>query len=228
MSIILAVETSAQTASAAVMKDGVIVGEASFTNGLTHSQTIMPMVDFCLKGASVSISDVDVFAVSNGPGSFTGLRIGVGTVKGLAYAGGKGCIGVSTLKALAHNIAPTDALIVPIMDARRAQVYCAAYRYCGAALSEVIAPAAMDVNELCGLINEKAVFVGDGVKVYKEKIAAILGEKAFFAPPQLCLQRAASVCAAAAEQQIIAPEALEVIYLRKPQAEREREEKLKK
>lgn len=224
---ILAVDTSAVTASAAVMRDGLIAGQASFTNGLTHSQTIMPMVDYVLKGAGLTAADIDLFAVSNGPGSFTGLRIGVGTVKGLAYARGKDCVGVSTLKALAHNIAPTDRLIVPIMDARRNQVYTAAYRYEGGKLAEVSAPEAMGIDELCGSITGSVIFVGDGVAPYRSKITELLGSRADFAPPQLCLQSAASVCAAALEEVPVSPQELSVIYLRKPQAEREREARRK-
>lgn len=224
---ILAVDTSAVTASVAVMREGVIAGQASFTNGLTHSQTLMPMVDYVLKGAGLTAADIDLFAASNGPGSFTGLRIGVGTVKGLAYACGRDCAGVSTLRALAHNIAPTDRLIVPIMDARRGQVYTAAYRYDGGAVVEVSAPAAMDVEQLCSGLSENVVFVGDGARPYMDKIQAMMEERAEFAPPQLRLQNAASVCAAALSETPVPPEELSVIYLRKPQAERERDEKLR-
>ena len=225
---ILAVDTAAVTASTAVMKDGLIAGQVSFTGGLTHSQTIMPMVDYVLKGAGLTAADIDLFAVSNGPGSFTGLRIGVGTVKGLAYACGKNCAGVSTLKALAHNIAPTNRLIVPIMDARRNQVYTAAYRYDSGKITEVSAPEAVGIEELCARLNEPVIFVGDGVRPYKNKITELMGERAAFAPPQLCLQSAASVCAAALEEAPVPPQELSVVYLRKPQAEREREEKLGK
>ncbi len=222
---ILGLDTSAVTASAAVMRGGVIAGQVSFTNGLTHSQTLMPMVDYVLEGAGLAVSDIDLFAVSSGPGSFTGLRIGVGTVKGLAYACGRSCAGVSTLKALAHNIAPTDRLIVPIMDARRGQVYTAVYRYDNEKITEVLAPAAMDVERLCAGLDGKAVFVGDGVDPYTEKIRNLMGVRAEFAPPQLRLQSGASVCAAALDETPVPPEELGVIYLRKPQAEREREEK---
>ncbi len=222
---ILAVESSALTASAAVMKDESVVGQVSFTNGLTHSQTLMPMVDYVLKHAGMNVRDIDLFAVNCGPGSFTGLRIGVGTVKGLAYACGKMTVGVSGLKALAYNIAPTDRLIIPIMDARRDQVYTAAYKYSGEGLCQVMPPSAMNVQQLCDGIAVPAIFVGDGVRPYRDSIARLCGTKACFAPPQLCLQNAASVCVAALTEEPISPEGLEVIYLRKPQAEREREEK---
>lgn len=223
---ILGIDTSAVTASAAVLCGGEIKGQVSFSNGLTHSQTIMPMIDYCLKGASLTAADIDLFAVSNGPGSFTGLRIGVGTAKGLAYGCGKQCIGVSTLKALAYNIAPTDRIIAPIMDARRNQVYCAAYKYENGLLTEVLPPDALDIADLAEKLTGKTIFVGDGVKVYKQRITEIMGDRCEFAPPQSCLQNAASVAFAALNETPVDPCDLEVIYLRKPQAQREREEKL--
>ena len=222
---VLALDTSALTATAAIMKDSRIIAEVSFTTGLTHSQTIMPMVDYCLKGAGLEAADIDLFAVSSGPGSFTGLRIGVGTIKALAYACEKPCVGVPTLLGLAHNIAG-DGLIVPIMDARRGQVYCAAYERRGDKLTEVLPPDALDITDLCARLDAGALFVGDGVEPHRDKITEIMKEKAIFAPPQLRLQRAASVCEAALTLEPTTPEALEVIYLRKPQAEREREERL--
>ncbi|MCH5188587.1 MAG: tRNA (adenosine(37)-N6)-threonylcarbamoyltransferase complex dimerization subunit type 1 TsaB [Oscillospiraceae bacterium] len=225
MSNILALDTSALTATAAVIKDGLVAAEVSFTTGLTHSQTIMPMVDYCLKGAGLTPGDIDLYAVSSGPGSFTGLRIGVGTAKAMAYACDKKCVGVPTLLALAHNIA-YDGLIVPIMDARRSQVYCAAYRRSGNELTEVLPPDALSVAELCSRIDEKAVFVGDGVEAYMGQISEILKDRAVFAPTQLRLQRAASVGVAALNLEGVSPDELSVIYLRKPQAEREREERL--
>ena len=194
---ILAIDTSALTATAAIISDGTLLGEMSITTKLTHSQTIMPMIDELLKKVSLDISDIDLFACSEGPGSFTGLRIGIGTIKGLAYGLGKPVVGVSTLEALAHNISYTDFLIAPIMDARRGQVYNAVYKYEGEKLVCVTEPRALSVEELCEELTEKTIFVGDGVKVYKEKIAELLGEKAFFAPPQNQLQRAGSVAFAA-------------------------------
>lgn len=223
---ILAVDSSAVTATVAVMADGEIKSEISFTTSLTHSETVMPMVDEVLKRAGLTINDIDLFACSEGPGSFTGLRIGIGTVKGLSYGLSKKVCGVSTLEALAHNISYTAYPIVPIMDARRSQVYNAIYKYENDRLITVTEPRALSVDELCSEIKEKVIFVGDGVKVYKNKIKEMLGDKALFASPQHCLQRAASVAFAALGKTPVSPEELSVVYLRKPQAEREREEKL--
>ena len=223
---ILAVDSSALTATVAVLKDGEIKGEMSFTTSLTHSETIMPMVDEVLSKSGLTINDIDLFACSEGPGSFTGLRIGIGTVKGLSYGLGKKVCGISTLEALAYNISYTDMLIAPIMDARRGQVYNALYKYEDGKLVTVTEPRALAVEELCAEINENVIFVGDGVKVHKNKITELLGEKAIFAMPQHCLQRAASVAYAALNKEAVNPVDLSVVYLRKPQAEREREEKL--
>lgn len=223
---ILAVDTSALTATAAILSDGIIIGEICVTTKLTHSQTIMPMIDDLLKRTSLDISDIDLFACSTGPGSFTGLRIGIGTVKGLSYGLGKKVCAVSTLEALAYNIAYTDCIISPIMDARRSQVYNALYKWEGNNLVCMESPRALSVEELCSsLKGSKVIFVGDGVNVYKEKISALLDDKALFAPPQHMLQRASSVAYAALSKEEIDPADLCAVYLRKPQAEREREEK---
>ncbi len=222
---ILAIDTSALTATAAVLSGGIILGEMSVTTSLTHSQTIMPMIDELLLKTSLNINDIDLFACSEGPGSFTGLRIGIGTVKGLAYGCGKKVCAVSTLEALAHNIAFSDYIISPIMDARRGQVYNALYKWENGVLVCLEAPRALSVEELCASLDENVIFVGDGVKPYKEKIAEIMGNRAHFAPPQHCLQRAASVAVAALNKESIDAASLSAVYLRKPQAEREREEK---
>ena len=223
---ILAIDTSALTATAAILFDDTLLGEISTTTKLTHSQTIMPMIDELLKKVSLDISDIDLFACSQGPGSFTGLRIGIGTIKGLAYGLGKPVVGVSTLEALAHNISYTDFTIAPIMDARRGQVYNALYHYNRGRLDCFCEPRALSLEELCGELAKKTIFVGDGVKVHREKITELLGEKALFAPPQHQLQRAGSVAYAALGKMPIDAAELTAVYLRKPQAEREREERI--
>ena len=223
---ILAIDTSALTATAAVLSDGVLIGEISITTKLTHSQTIMPMIDELLKKVSLDISDIDIFACSTGPGSFTGLRIGIGTVKGLAYGLGKNVVGVSTLEALAHNIDCTDCVISPIMDARRGQVYNGLYKYNEEKLECIKEPRALSIEELCEELSERTIFVGDGVNVYSEKIKELLGDNAVFAFPQNRFQRAGSVAYAALNKETVDAAELTAVYLRKPQAEREREENL--
>lgn len=222
---ILAIDTSALTATAAILSEDMLIGEISTTTKLTHSQTIMPMIDELLKKVSLDITDIDLFACSEGPGSFTGLRIGIGTIKGLAYGLGKPVVGVSTLEALAHNIDVTDLVICPIMDARRGQVYNGLYRYNNNKLVCIAEPRALSIEELCQEISERTIFVGDGVNVHKEKIKELIGDKAVFASPQNLLQRAGSVAYAALSKKSVSAEDLTAVYLRKPQAEREREER---
>ena len=226
---ILAVDTSALTATVAVMKNGVTVFENNITNALTHSETLMPMIDHALNAVKLTVNDIDLFAVSCGPGSFTGIRIGVSAIKALAYATGKNVFGMNTLKALAYNAALAENVnICPIMDARRSQVYNAVYKFENGKACTVVEPRALSIEELCSEINEKTIFVGDGVNVYKEKIKELCGDKAVFAPAHMVLQKASSVAYAASianENNYLSPEALEVIYLRKSQAEREREER---
>ncbi len=227
---ILAVDTSALTATVAVMKNGVLVFENNITNALTHSETLMPMIDYALNSVNLSVKDIDLFAVSCGPGSFTGIRIGVSAIKALAYATDKPVFGISTLEALACNLSVTENIpVCPIMDARRSQVYNAIYKFQDGRAEIVEAPRALSIEELCETINEKTLFVGDGVNVYKDKIIEICKENAVFAPPHLMLQKAASIAyraSIASENEYLTPEALEVIYLRKSQAEREREERI--
>lgn len=226
---ILAVDTSALTATVAVMKNGVTVFENNITNALTHSETLMPMIDHALSSVKLNVNDVDLFAVSCGPGSFTGIRIGVSAIKALAYATGKSVFGLNTLEALAYNAAVAENVnICPIMDARRSQVYNAIYKFENGKACTIVEPRALSIEELCAEISEKTIFVGDGVNVYKSKIEELCGEKAVFAPAHMVLQKASSVAYAASianENEYLSPEALEVIYLRKSQAEREREER---
>jgi len=224
---ILAMDTSSLTATVAVLTDEKLMGEFSVSNKLTHSQTIMPMTDTLLKTASMQISDIDVFAVSVGPGSFTGLRIGMATAKTFAQALNKPIIGVSSLEAIAQNISFTDAIICPIMDARRSEVYNALYKNG----NEISVPRALHIEELLDeLKDKKVVFAGDGVLIHKEKI--LKNENWCIAPEHLILPKASSLAYAALKRarnnDFDDLYSLDPIYLRKSQAEREREELLKK
>lgn len=222
---ILALDTSALTATVALLNNDKILGEISFSTAMTHSQTIMPMIDSLLKGLSLNCSDIDVFACANGPGSFTGLRIGIGTIKGLAYGVDKPVVGVSTLEALAMNVPYSEFIIAPIMDARRNQVYNALYKYENGKLLTLAEPRAISVEELAAELSSKTLFVGDGVYPYREQLVSLMGKNALFASPNLCLQRASSVAYAASLKQPSSAAELSAVYLRKPQAERELEEK---
>jgi len=223
--IILGVECSALSAGAAILKDGVLVSESFVNCGLTHSETLMPLIDKALSDAKITLNDVDKIAVSNGPGSFTGLRIGVATVKGLAMGAGKKVCGVSSLLALCYNVPCVQGLIVPMMDARREQVYCAIYERCGENLREVMPMCAMALSDLLEKVGDGATFVGDGAAAFKNKITEKIGDKALIPSENLIFQRASSIATAAQYIEEIDEKQLESIYLRMPQAERERLEK---
>lgn len=228
---ILAVDTSSAVASAALVEDDKLICECVLNNKLTHSQTIMPIIDDVFKKSELKPSDIDVFAVANGPGSFTGLRIGVTTVKGLAHAAGKEVVGVNTLEALTYNLPFCPHIIAPIMDARREQVYNAFYKWENGELNELAAPRAITLSDCLEEVkqyNEKVVFLGDGVPVFKEKIKEMLGSSALFAPQTANAQRASAVAEAAKGKEAVHYSELVPVYLRKSQAEREAEERGKK
>lgn len=231
---ILAVDTSANVASAAIVCGGKLLAEYVLNHKKTHSEKIMPMIDALLKDSETDISEIDIFAAANGPGSFTGLRIGVSTVKALAHAADRPAVGICTLEGLAYNLFGADGFISPMMDARRGQVYNAVYSWENGVLKEIVSPRAAAVCEcLAGFSDEKKVFfLGDGSAVYRKEIESAMGERAIFAPVTCTLQRASSIAALAeikAERGLLGDcHTLLPFYIRKPQAEREYEEKMKK
>ena len=228
---ILAVDTSSAVATAAISDGDKLICECVLNNKLTHSQTIMPIIDDVLKRSELSPYDIDIFAVANGPGSFTGLRIGVTTIKGLAHATQKPVVGVNTLEALAYNLPFCPYIISPIMDARREQVYNAFYRVSGSKVEEIVSTRAIalsDCLEELKKYNEKVVFLGDGVPVFREKISEALGDNALFAPQVANAQRASAVAEAAKNKESVHYSELTPIYLRVSQAERELEERGRK
>ena len=228
---VLAVDTSGPVAGCAVLAGGRIVHLTAMNHGLTHSETIMPAVDAALEGAGLRCEDVDVFAAVAGPGSFTGVRIGVCAVKGLAHAAGKPCAAVHALEALAMNFYGYDGLCCPILDARRGQVYCTAFDMAGGYPVRVLEDAALPLDAFLASLpgDRKLAFVGDGVPAYGEAVRKALGERALIAPAHLCDLRADAACVLAAyhPESWVPPAALRPIYLRAPQAVRERERRMK-
>ena len=193
---ILAIDSSALPVSCALIQDGHMTAEFTISIKLTHSETLMPLLDDMLKSAGMGLDEVDALAVSKGPGSFTGLRIGTATVKGLAMALDKPVIPVPTLEAMAFNIFGTDALIVPMMDARRKNVYAAIYEYREGELSEIMPQSALSLISLMEKVNasdRKTVFTGDGIYSFKEDLEAGVRVPYSLAPPHLCMQRAGAV-----------------------------------
>lgn len=226
--LILALESSAKAASAALLNDGEIIAQYSQCCGLTHSRTLLPMVEDMLKNTDVGINDVDLIAVAHGPGSFTGIRIGVSAVKGLAWAADKSCVGVSTLEAMAWHGVSAGGLICPVMDARRQQVYNALFETEDGKPKRLCDDRAIALSELAQELRElgkEALLVGDGAKMCfeyltKEGIACRL------APQNLIYQSAWGVGMAARDKKAGTADDLLPVYLRLSQAERERQEKM--
>ena len=229
--IILAIESAALVASAALLDGEKITARYSVDHALTHSETLMPMVDEIMRMTGTSPTDLDAVAVSGGPGSFTGLRIGAATAKALGMALDIPLIHVPTLEAMAFNLIAYNGLICPIMDARRSEVYTGLFMAVGGKLEALMGECAMPLADLLDVIKEKYIsdipvmFLGDGVPVFKEKIKEALASHAAFAPPHLSRQDAASVAVLGAAMyergQTVSADAFVPTYLRQSQAERE-------
>lgn len=222
--IILCLDTSGPVAGTALMEDGVIRYEASAVNRFTHSRSILPMVEEAYLHTGLTIEATDYFAVTVGPGSFTGVRIGVSTVKGLARAEHKPCIAVDALEAMAAGVMlPFDGVICPIQDARAGHVYGAAFR--GGTLERLLPDEPLileDYVRKAAEWGERMLFLGDGMPVHRARIQEILGERALFAPPHLAYLRPAAAAYLASKKTAEAVHYLELrpLYLRAPQAER--------
>lgn len=231
---ILGLDSSGIVASVAVVEDGTMIAEYSVNYKKTHSQTLLPMLDEVAKMTELDLDTIDAIAVAGGPGSFTGLRIGSATAKGLGLALKKPLISVPTVEALAFNLYDVQGLVCPIMDARRNQVYTGLYRFEDHCLKVVEDQMAVPMEALLEKLNEYAcpvTFLGDGVSVFKTMIEEKLQVPFSFAPAHVNRQRAAAVAAlglvyfregryeTAAEHM---PD-----YLRVSQAERERAEREK-
>ena len=228
---ILALDSSGLVASVAVVEDEKLLAEYTVNYKKTHSQTLLPMLDEIGKMIDLDLSTIDAIAVAAGPGSFTGLRIGSATAKGLGLALDKPLIAVPTVDALAYNLYGTDKLVCPIMDARRSQVYTGVYAFDDRTLKVLKPQMAISVEELTDLLNgmgREVLFLGDGVPVYRKQITEGMKVPFSFAPAANNRQRAASVASLGAiyyaQGKTVTAAEHEPEYLRKSQAEREREE----
>lgn len=226
---ILSVDSSAIVASVALSDDGRLLAEYTLNNKNTHSETLLPMIESLLSFFSMSADDIDLFAVSIGPGSFTGVRIGTATVKGLAFAKGKPCVGVSTLEAIAYNLRFHKGIVCPVMNARRSQVYTAIFRSDGEKLERLTDDLAISISELDTMLaecNEEIVLAGDGYDICEKGFAAT---SVRYVPERLRHQSAFSVAEAALDAyksgKHCSDAELGVEYLRPSQAERERAER---
>ena len=232
---ILGVDSSGMVASVAIVENDILLAEYSVNYKKTHSQTLLPMLDEIVSMTELQLEDIDAIAVAAGPGSFTGLRIGSATVKGLGLALDKPVVPVPTCHGLAYNLWGNDGYICPIMDARRSQVYCGIYRFESGRLCVVKEQEALDIAELVqelDSLGERVTFLGDGVPVYHDRIEELMKTEHEYAPAHLNRQRAGAIAALGAiyfEQGIFEnADDHSPIYLRKSQAEREREAALSK
>ena len=224
---IFACDSTAKTASVALCEDKILLAEFTQNGGNTHSETLLPMTEVLLNSMKTDIDEIDVFAVSEGPGSFTGVRIGAATVKGFAHRKNKPCIGISTLEALATNLAfGEDKIIVPVMDARRGQFYTAKFEFKNGALERMEDDSATAFEELRAEIEalgRRVYLCGDGYAPARK----LLGDElSFETPEKLRYQSAYSVAQIAYEKYLAgdrtSAEELRPTYLRLPQAERDR------
>ena len=236
---ILALDSSGLVASVAVVEGGVLeaqtIAEYTVNYKKTHSQTLLPMLDEVARMTELDLNSMDAIAVAAGPGSFTGLRIGSATAKGLGLALDKPLIHIPTLEGLAYNLCGTDHIVCPIMDARRGQVYAGIYEFDNDRLIVLEDQMAVGIEELGQRLHSydrKVVFLGDGVPVFKEALIEriMAGREITFAPAHLNRQRAAAVGALAIryyrEGKMETAAEHQPDYLRVSQAERERKERL--
>ena len=231
---ILAIDTTASPVSAALLIDGKLMGEFYLNIKTTHSQTLMPIVSSLLSSTGTDIKDIDVFAVNAGPGSFTGVRIGAASVKGMAMPENKPCAQVSTLEAMAYSMPYMDGIVCAVMDARCSQVYNALFRINGGNIERITEDRALSINELSEelkSIGDTIYLTGDGAEicynVFKDSVSGVI-----LTPENIRFQHAYGTARVAekmiGEEKLCSPDNLMPIYLRLPQAQRELNARLKK
>lgn len=229
---ILAIDTSATAASAALCDENKIIGEFFINTKLTHSRTLMPMVESLLANTNVQTSDITAVAVNCGPGSFTGVRIGVAAAKGLAFADDLPCIEVSTLESLAYNVQSANGIICPVMDARCSQVYNALFKCDGVKPERLCEDRALSIVELSDELkgyNERIILVGDGAELCYNTMKELL-PNVELAPMTVRFHRASSTALIALEKfnnnEVLSAAEIMPMYLRLPQAQRELKKKM--
>lgn len=229
---VLGIDTSTRVATISIIDEEGVIGEYSLSKDMSHSEKLMPMVEEVLKNIDLKVKDIDLFAVGLGPGSFTGLRIGLASIKSFAHLFNKPIIGVSTLESLAYNMYLTSGLIVPMLDARRDRVYTGLYRFNSSSLKELEGSQILEIKDIKSKLGayEKIVVNGEGSLKYKEEIESALGEKVNFASLGQNMSRATSICELALKKYkegkrddfyTLTPD-----YIRPSQAERELKENI--
>lgn len=218
---LLGIDTSGKTASVAVCTENSVLAQTTVYTKLTHSQVILPICKEVLKNAGMELSQIDGIAAAAGPGSYTGLRIGIAAVKAMCFALGKPCIGISTLESLAYNVSVHNGIICAVMAARLDLVYCAVFRSDGRTVSRMTEDEILSIDELkerLKTMDGDIIAVGDAA----DKLA---GEGFITAPPHLKLQLASSLCAAGFSKELYSPDELEAAYMQITKAEKDLKEK---
>ncbi|MBI4838219.1 MAG: tRNA (adenosine(37)-N6)-threonylcarbamoyltransferase complex dimerization subunit type 1 TsaB [Nitrospirae bacterium] len=220
---ILALETATMAGSAAIVQDEELIGEIRVNISTAHAERLMPSIEYLLKASRISIKDIDAFAVSIGPGSFTGLRIGLSTAKGFSYSTGKPIISVPTLDAFARTLPFCPHFICPMLDARKNEVYAGLYKWEIGICTKIVPETAINPADFLRQIKGPAVFIGEGARIYKKLIKDALGDAALFAPVSKMIPSASAVGEIALEKLknglIADPVSLTPFYLRKSEAE---------
>ena len=227
---ILGIDSSGMVASVAIVQDDILMAEYTMNHKKTHSETLLPMIDEIVRNSETRLEDIDAIAIASGPGSFTGLRIGAATAKGLGLSIEKPIVPVKSCEGLAFNMWGTEGLVCPIMDARRNQVYTGIYRVLGN-VEVVMNQTPMDIHELIERLNnlaEGVTFLGDGVDIYKDIIWKEIKVPCKMAPASMNRQRGASIATYGEilfkDKKYVSADDFAPEYLRKSQAERVREE----
>lgn len=220
---ILGIETATKTGGVAIVSENGVLAEYTLNIEVTHSERLMSTVDRVLKATGFTLANIDGYGVSIGPGSFTGLRIGLSTIKGLAFATGKPVAAVPTLRALAWNIPFSRYPVCPLLDARKKEVYAGLYRYDGGNYVQEMPDAVISLAEMAGKIAGEILFTGEGARLFTGDIQRSFGDRAHFAPLSSSVPSAASVAEIAlmmlkAGQQTD-PDELVPMYIRRPEAE---------
>lgn len=227
----LGLDTSTKVATIAVIDEEKVIGEYSLSKDMSHSEKLMPMIKEILDNIDLKIQDIDLYTVGLGPGSFTGLRIGIATMKSFSHLFDKAIIGVSTLESLAYNLHENGSIIMPMIDARRDRVYTGLYKFDQGQLKEIEGAQILEISDLKEktAAYDKLIFNGDGSLVYREEIKSLLGHKARFASRGQNISRAASICEIGIQKYNKGKRdsyfTLEPDYIRATKAERDLKEK---
>jgi tRNA threonylcarbamoyladenosine biosynthesis protein TsaB len=229
--LVLGIDTSTTSASVALLDDGQLLGEVVVNSTKTHSQKLMPIIDQLLKNCDLKVKDLDLIGIANGPGSFTGVRIGISTAKGLAHPFNIPLVEVSSLEALAYNLVNAEGLVCPLFDARRDLVYTRVVKWSKGTLETIIEDENCLISELVDQLkdlNQPVTFLGDGVLKFEDYLKEHLGDLAQIAPQNVRVSRGGSVAQAAydaSEARRKKYDGVKANYLRKTEAERTYEEK---